>query len=66
MHFCSNDTPVIKCAQCGERLIVPEWSEYVDEYRVRHIWKCEPCHYSFEATIATRHLSALPTSSAER
>ena len=57
MHFHSNDTPTIKCAQCGEQLIVPEWSEYVDEYRVRHIWKCEPCHYSFEATIASRHRS---------
>ena len=22
--------PVIECAQCGERLFVPEWSEYVD------------------------------------
>ena len=31
----------IQCAQCGEPLIVPERSEYVDEYRVRHIWKCE-------------------------
>lgn len=31
MHICSSDTPVIKCAQCGERLIVPEWTEYVDE-----------------------------------
>ena len=33
MHFRLNEIPVIKCAQCGERLIVPEWSEYVDEYR---------------------------------
>jgi hypothetical protein len=57
MHIRPNDTPVITCAQCGERLIVSEWSEHVDEYRVRHIWKCEPCHYSFEATIASRRRS---------
>jgi len=57
MQFGPNDAPAIKCAQCGERLFVPEWSEYVDEYRVRHIWKCEPCHYSFEATIASRRRS---------
>ena len=50
----SSDTPVIKCAQCGESLVVPEWSEYVDDYRVRHVWKCKPCNYSFEATIASK------------
>jgi len=49
-----SDTAVIKCAQCGAQLIVPDCSEYVDEYRVRHIWKCEPCGYAFEATIASR------------
>jgi transcription elongation factor Elf1 len=49
-----SETAVIKCAQCGAQLIVPDCSEYVDEYRVRHIWKCEPCGYAFEATIASR------------
>jgi len=49
-----NNTAIIKCAQCGADLIVPDRSEYVDEYRLRHIWKCEPCGYTFEATIATR------------
>jgi len=49
-----SDTALIKCAQCGAQLIVPDCSEYVDEYRVRHIWKCEPCGYAFEATIASR------------
>jgi len=49
-----SDTAVIKCAQCGDQLIVPDCSEYVDDYRVRHIWKCEPCGYAFEATIASR------------
>ena len=29
--------PDYPCAQCGEQLIVPEWSEYVDGYRVRHV-----------------------------
>jgi transcription elongation factor Elf1 len=49
-----SDTAIIKCVQCGAQLIVPDYSEYVDEYRVRHIWKCEPCGYVFEATIASR------------
>jgi rubredoxin len=25
---------------------------------MRHVWKCEPCGYSFEATIAGRRRSA--------
>jgi hypothetical protein len=45
-----SDTAIIKCVQCGAQLIVPDYSEYVDEYRVRH-W---PCGYVFEATIASR------------
>jgi len=51
MHFCASDSPIIRCTKCGERLIMPERSEYVDERRVRHVWKCEPCGYTFEATI---------------
>ena len=42
---------VIECAQCGEHLFVPEWSELVDARRVRHLWECEACGYSFETTI---------------
>ena len=24
------------CAQCGETIFLPEWSEYLDRHRVRH------------------------------
>ena len=44
--------PMIKCAQCGERLFMPEWSEHVDEHRVRHLWECEACDYAFETTAS--------------
>ena len=37
---------------CGEHLFVPQWTEYVNEYRVRHLWECEACDYTFE-TAAT-------------
>jgi hypothetical protein len=40
-----------ECAQCGEVVLLPEWSEYVDKDRVRHAWKYEKCGYSFETTI---------------
>jgi hypothetical protein len=43
--------PVIECAQCGERIYIPEWSECLDGLRVRHLWQCESCDYSFETTV---------------
>src|SRR5947208_7664255 len=36
------------CAQCGEAIFLPEWSEYLDRHRVRHLWECEACVYKFE------------------
>ena len=44
--------PMIECAQCGEQLFVPEWSGYVDERCVRHLWGCEACDYAFETTVS--------------
>jgi uncharacterized Zn finger protein len=49
---------VIECSQCGERLFVPEWSEYIEERRVRHLWECEACGYAFETTISYEALAA--------
>jgi ribosomal protein L37AE/L43A len=45
-------SPMTECAQCGEHLFAPEWSEYVDDRRVRHLWQCEGCGYTFETTIS--------------
>ena len=42
------------CAQCGALIVAPEWSEYLSERRVRHLWSCEDCEYQFESTV---HLS---------
>src|SRR6266496_231253 len=38
------------CAQCGDALLAPEWSEHVNERCVRHLWTCETCGYQFETT----------------
>ncbi len=43
--------PVIECAQCGERLYVPEWTEYRYGGRILHLWACEACGYSFETMV---------------
>ena len=50
--------PMIECAQCGEQLFVPEWSEHVDDRRVRHLWQCEDCGYVFETTISFAEIAA--------
>jgi hypothetical protein len=41
----------IVCAQCGEDLTMPEWSERLDNTRVRHLWTCSACDYAFETTV---------------
>jgi len=42
------------CAQCGDALVAPEWSEHVSERCVRHLWSCEACGYEFETSIYVR------------
>jgi ribosomal protein S27AE len=39
------------CAQCGDALFMPEWSEYVSERQVRHLWVCDSCGYRFETIV---------------
>jgi DNA-directed RNA polymerase subunit RPC12/RpoP len=46
--------PVIACAQCGERILAPDWSEYLDDRKVRHLWACEACGYRFETLARFR------------
>lgn len=43
--------PMVPCAQCGDALLAPEWSEYLDEHRIRHLWSCEACGYEFESEV---------------
>jgi hypothetical protein len=39
------------CAQCGEVMFLPEWSEYMSERQVRHLWICDCCGYRFETIV---------------
>ena len=36
------------CAQCGDLLIAPEWSEHEDERHVINLWSCTECGCRFE------------------
>lgn len=47
----STARPAIACAQCGEMVRRPEWSEYCGEREVRHLWTCEACGYTFETHV---------------
>lgn len=40
-----------RCPQCNKSLLAPDWSEYLNERRVRHIWSCEACGYQFETDV---------------
>jgi hypothetical protein len=42
--------PIVSCAQCGDSLFAAEWSEYLDDCRIRHLWSCDRCDYEFETT----------------
>lgn len=41
----------VPCAQCGDRIPAPEWSEVFDECSIRHLWSCVSCGYEFETTV---------------
>jgi rubredoxin len=40
-----------KCPQCDVSLLAPDWSEFINECRVRHTWSCEACGYAFETDV---------------
>jgi hypothetical protein len=39
----------INCFQCGNELIAPERTEYLDDQVIRHLWHCPKCHGRFES-----------------
>ena len=51
--------PTTECAQCGT-LVFSSWTEYVDAHRVRDLWECSACGYTFETEVvfAARELDA--------
>ena len=45
---------LLPCAQCGEPIVAPVWSEHVSERCVRHLWQCDTCDYEFESLVYLR------------
>ena len=50
----------LECAQCGEKLIAPEQSEYVKTEEVRNFWRCANCGHEFETAANFHADSTLP------
>jgi hypothetical protein len=40
----------ITCIQCNDNLIAPDWSRYVREHHISHLWYCERCGHQFETS----------------
>lgn len=46
----------MNCAQCGNELIAPEWSEYRSKQQHRHLWRCWKCDYCFETIVYSKSM----------
>ncbi len=46
----------MSCAQCGNELIAPEWSEYRSKQQNRHLWRCWKCDYCIETIVNTKSM----------
>ena len=49
-----------QCNQCGEELIAPEKSEFVNEAEVRHAWGCPSCGYEFFRSVQIDPKTPMP------
>ena len=39
------------CVECNDLLIAPNWSAYVSNHEVRHLWCCEECRREIEMAV---------------
>ena len=42
------------CSECNDLLVAPEWSAYVSNHEVRHVWFCENCGHDIEMAVNLR------------
>ena len=41
----------IRCVKCSDELIAPERSEFWNERRACHVWRCQKCNCCFETLV---------------
>ena len=47
----------VACADCGDTVIAPYWSQFVCKHEVRHFWICESCGQPFRYNRELAHHS---------
>ena len=52
----------MRCVQCGDELLAPEWSECRNERQVHHVWSCWKCDCCFETVANIELLEDIKTS----
>jgi ribosomal protein S27E len=52
----------MKCVQCGDELLAPDWSEYRNEQQVHHVWRCWKCDCCFETFANIESIEDIETS----
>lgn len=53
--------PVMRCVQCGDELLAPEWSEYRNEREARYLWSCWKCDCCFETVAKIEPIEDIKT-----
>ena len=51
----------MRCVQCGDELLAPEWSEYRNERQVHHVWSCWKCYCYFETFADVKPMEDVKT-----
>jgi transcription elongation factor Elf1 len=44
--------PPVRCPHCGDSMVAPVVSEFVDDREIRHHWECDNCGESSTTAIA--------------
>jgi len=47
----------MRCVQCDNELIAPQWTEHRNERQIRHLWHCWKCDCCFETVIDTKQMT---------
>jgi transcription elongation factor Elf1 len=47
--------PPARCPHCGERMVAPLLSEFVNKGTVRHHWACDDCGMPSQTEVSVPH-----------
>ena len=44
-------TAHVRCRHCGDWMVAPVSSEFVEDVEIRHYWECDSCGEAFSISI---------------